>query len=84
MELLIIVWLVCAVLCAIVASSKGRSGFGWLVSGFFFGIFALIAVAGMPVLTAERRPPPTDWMSLFITLAIVFGSVWLIATLVGS
>lgn len=44
------VWLVFAVLAAVVAGSKGRSAFGWLLLGCVFGIFALIAVALMPKL----------------------------------
>lgn len=49
MEILIF-WFAFAVLSAIVASSKGRSGFGWLLLGCIFGVFALIAVALMPSL----------------------------------
>lgn len=43
MELLLI-WLAFAILTAMAASSRGRSGFLWFLLGVFFGIFALIAV----------------------------------------
>jgi hypothetical protein len=46
-------WFACTALTTIVASSKGRSGFGWFFLGFFFGIFALVAVALMPSIKAE-------------------------------
>lgn len=41
----VIVWLICAVLTAIVASHKGRSTAGWFILGLCFGFFALIIVA---------------------------------------
>lgn len=44
MEILVI-WVVFAILTAVVASNKGRSGIGWLLLGLVFGIFALILVA---------------------------------------
>lgn len=48
-------WLICAACTAIVASSKGRSPFGWLILGALFGIFALILVAALP-----RKGNPSD------------------------
>ena len=33
-----------AIICTMVASSKGRNPVGWFFLGFFFGIFAVIAV----------------------------------------
>jgi len=47
MELLFF-WIAFAVLCAVIAGSKGRSGFGWFFLGAIFGVFALIAVIAMP------------------------------------
>jgi hypothetical protein len=56
----VIGWLVCGILTAMVASAKNRSEVGWLVLGFCAGIFALIAIAGMPSLPkAEAAPPPS-------------------------
>jgi hypothetical protein len=42
-----------ALFASAVADSKGRSGMLWFVLGFFFNIFALIAVAGMPSLLGQ-------------------------------
>lgn len=42
------VWFVCAVVTAIIASSRGRNGFGWFLLGCIFGIFAVILVAALP------------------------------------
>lgn len=75
MEIIVVAAFICAVFTAVVASSKGRSGIGWFVAGLLFNIFALIAVAGMPPLTAENRPPKADWVAFLITLGIVFGSI---------
>lgn len=50
---LLILWLVCAFICAAIASSKGRSTGGWFVLGLIFGIFAVIVVA---VLSNLKRP----------------------------
>ena len=44
MALGLIVGIICGIICALAASSKGRSTVGWFFLGFFFGIFALIAV----------------------------------------
>lgn len=43
-----ILWIACGIFSAIIASSKGRSGFGWLVLGLIFGVLALLAVGFMP------------------------------------
>jgi len=50
-----IIWLGCAIVSAVIASSKGRSGGGWFILGAIFGIFALVAVAFMP---AVAKPEP--------------------------
>lgn len=42
------IWFLFAVLTAVVASSKGRTGLGWFLLGALFGIFALILVAILP------------------------------------
>jgi Na+/melibiose symporter-like transporter len=46
-------WLLFAVLTAIVASSKGRSGFGWFLVGCILGILGLILVAILPSVKSE-------------------------------
>jgi hypothetical protein len=53
MELLFF-WIAFAVLCAVIASSKGRSGFGWFFLGAIFGVFALIAVIAMPAVKGSE------------------------------
>lgn len=54
MEFVVFFWLGCAVCASIVASSKGRSGFGWFLLGLLFGVFALLVSIGMPSLRAPR------------------------------
>jgi hypothetical protein len=46
---------VVASLCAYVAEEKGRAISSWFFLGFFFGIFALIAIAGTPSREACHR-----------------------------
>ena len=41
-------WVACAFFCSNVAKAKGYSSSSWFFAGFFFGFFALIAVAGLP------------------------------------
>lgn len=45
MEILIVLWLLFAGACAVIAANKGRSTLGWFVLGFLFGPFALLVVA---------------------------------------
>jgi hypothetical protein len=51
----LILWFVIAVFCAIAASAKNRSEFGWLILGMLFSILALILIAALPSL-----PPPPE------------------------
>lgn len=39
---LIVFWLLCGVVSAVVASNKGRSGCGWLIVGFLLGPFGFV------------------------------------------
>lgn len=59
----IALWLFLAIACAVVASSKGRSAFGWLLLGVFFSFFALLVVAILPsirpVVVKSGEPEPT-------------------------
>lgn len=50
-------WILCAIFAAIIASSKGRSGFGWLIVGAIFGIFGLIAACFMPAIKKDGQSP---------------------------
>lgn len=43
--MLVILWILCGVAAAFVASAKGRSGFGWFLLGLLFGPIALLAAA---------------------------------------
>lgn len=37
-----LIWLFCAILCALIASNRNRSIFGWFIIGFFFGPFGAL------------------------------------------
>ncbi|NVP58065.1 zinc ribbon domain-containing protein [Mycoplana rhizolycopersici] len=50
----LIIWILFGVAAGVVASSKGRSGFGWFLLGCIFGVFALIIVACLSSLKRER------------------------------
>lgn len=51
---IIAIWLVCAVVTAIIASSKGRSGGGWFFIGLILGIFGIILIACMPSIRPQQ------------------------------
>ena len=63
---LIITWIASAFFCSTVASEKGYSSISWFIAGFFFGFFALIAVAGFQDKRSRRylrqiaENPPKD------------------------
>lgn len=63
MEILFFFWIVCGIFSAIVASSKGRSGCAWAISGFLFGPLALLAVGFMPSVSVESNQPSTPMVS---------------------
>jgi hypothetical protein len=44
----ILFWFACAIVTAIVASSKSRSGLGWFLIGCVFGVFSLLLIGLMP------------------------------------
>ena len=52
-----VIWFVFAVATGIVASSKGRSGFGWFILGCLFSLIALILVAVLPSQKTSPRDP---------------------------
>lgn len=58
MELLVI-WIICGFVTAIIGASKGRSFAGWLMIGLLLGIFGIILVACMPAVSndASRAQP---------------------------
>lgn len=48
MELIIIIWIASAILCAFIAKSKGHNPGAWAAIGALGGIFAIIAIAAIP------------------------------------
>lgn len=56
MELLIF-WLAVAVVTSVIASSKGRSGFGWFLLGCALSLLALLLVAVLPAIKVVPRDP---------------------------
>lgn len=46
--LILIIWLFCATISAIIADKKNRSGLLWFVFGLFLGIFAVLLIAVLP------------------------------------
>jgi hypothetical protein len=52
------VWLACGIFSAMVAGRKGRNPLGWLVLNCLGGIFALLAIIGMPALPPKPEPEP--------------------------
>ena len=45
--------IVTAILCRYVAGQKNRDQTNWTVLGFFLGILALIAIAGLPAIDED-------------------------------
>lgn len=41
MEILF-VWIICGVICTVIANNKGRSGLGWFLIGMLLGPFGII------------------------------------------
>lgn len=55
-----IFWIGMAVACAIVATNKGRSGFGWFLLGLLLSLIALIIVLVLPSLRADPDAPSDE------------------------
>ncbi len=55
-----LLWIAFSIACAVVAGSKGRSVFGWLILGAIFPLFAFIMVAVMPSLKGKKDEPTPD------------------------
>ena len=45
MEVVFVVSILCAIICALMAEPRGRNKIGWAIGGFFFGIFAILVLA---------------------------------------
>ena len=48
LAVLFIIWLASGFYCGVVADAKGYDWTAWGLGGLFFGLIALIAVAGLP------------------------------------
>jgi hypothetical protein len=80
---------ICGMLCAVVATAKGRNALGWLVLGLLTGVFGLIAVAGMPPLdpSAPRTPhgpQASDIGGLAVALGCVLIALLALAALAAA
>lgn len=64
--------LISAILCGIIADSKGRDVGGWAILGFLFGLFALIAAVGVPPLTKSSQPEEAKLDELKPAEAVAF------------
>ena len=61
MEFFFFLWLIfCPIFCGIVAANKKRSVAGWVVAGFFLGIFAFIWVLLLPTVQPAASPSTTS------------------------
>lgn len=48
-------WLVCGVVMAIIAGSKGRNAFGWFFVGLLLSILGIILIACLPATPETQR-----------------------------
>lgn len=55
----VIIWIFCAIISAVIASNKGRSGPGWFFLGLIIGPFAF-AVALLPAIKKEQPIPEAE------------------------
>ena len=46
--MILLIWIACAVLCAMIAKDKGRDSLLAFFGGLFFGIFALVYIIVAP------------------------------------
>ena len=76
--LILAIWIVSAVLSAVLARAKGRSVGAWLFVGFLFGPLGLVASAGMPTYTGEREKQyHFKYLILFVILLLAIMLVFL-------
>jgi len=55
----VLIWIVCAVFTAVIASSKGRRGFVWFLLALLISPVALLAVGFMPAKKKEEETQAT-------------------------
>lgn len=51
----LIVWVICAVITAGIADTKGYNGFIWGIIGFLIGVFGIIIILLIPDKRKERE-----------------------------
>ncbi|HUT29935.1 MAG TPA: hypothetical protein VMX13_09095 [Sedimentisphaerales bacterium] len=57
---LILQAVVCAGFCYFIANEKNRDPLAWMMLGFFFGIFSMIALAAVPEIEFEDEDSVDD------------------------
>jgi len=50
----IVVWIICAIVCAVIAPSKNRSAGGWFFIGLLIGVFGIVLVVVLPAIEKEK------------------------------
>jgi hypothetical protein len=70
MAIVVAIWIGVAILCAVLASKKGRDPTGWFLLGLFFSIFALLPLLSLGDGPIQREAPPRAPKNRF-----TFGSV---------
>lgn len=45
---------------AFIAANKNRDSLGWFCLGFFFSIFALVAICAVPAIVNENSEAPSE------------------------
>ncbi len=59
MEFIILLWIVCGIASAIIATSKGYSGCGFFLLGLILGIIGLVIAAVLPKREKSQPATPT-------------------------
>jgi len=51
-------WIICGITASVIAASKGRNWFAWLIAGTMFGLFGLLAACCVSRKVKADPPPP--------------------------
>ena len=74
-EFVVVQAIACSLFCAFVAGQKNRDSVVWFFVGLFFGLFALIAIAGSPPIRRDvessvqhdqHRPSDMYWLGTVV------------------
>jgi len=60
MEIILLIWLGCAIACWVIANNKARFAGGWFLLGLVFGLFALFVIAVLPSRERDKDAPSPD------------------------